>query len=91
MVEIFKTNVQKKSEASLVIAVIEQTFPGSCATFDLEDCDHVLRVHAAEKEISCESLIRIVADMGFNAEVLGDIPYSFEGLFDIFHADESNS
>ena len=44
VVEIFKTNVEKKTETNYVIAVIKRQFPSYKVNFDLEDCDNILRV-----------------------------------------------
>jgi len=44
MVEIFKTNVEEAQTAKKVIDLLLQHFPGSTVTFDLEDCDKVLRI-----------------------------------------------
>jgi tRNA G26 N,N-dimethylase Trm1 len=46
MIEIFKTNVQKKSETNHIIAVIKKQFPDYIINFDLEDCDRILRIEA---------------------------------------------
>jgi tRNA G26 N,N-dimethylase Trm1 len=50
MIEIFKTNVQKKSETNHIIAIIKKQFPDYVINFDLEDCDRILRVEAAKLE-----------------------------------------
>ncbi len=50
MIEIFKTNVQKKSETNYVIATIKKQFPDYIINFDLEDCDKILRVEAFKLE-----------------------------------------
>jgi hypothetical protein len=44
MVEIFKTNVQKKSDSNYIISIIKQQFPDCKINFDLEDCDRILRI-----------------------------------------------
>lgn len=50
MIEIFKTNVQKKSDASYIIAILKRKFPDYKINFDLEDCDKILRVETPEFE-----------------------------------------
>lgn len=50
MIEIFKTNVQKKSETNHIIAIIKKQFPDYAINFDLEDCDRILRVEAFKLE-----------------------------------------
>ena len=44
MAEIFRTDVKEPSQAQQFIIMLSQYFPGSRITFDLEDCDKVLRV-----------------------------------------------
>ena len=78
MVEIFKTNVTKSAQAQLLIKSIKRTFPGYTASFDLEDCDHVLRVQCATAEPDTERLVKLLHDFGLNAEILEDeIHYSY--------------
>jgi exoribonuclease R len=72
MVEIFKTNVRKRGEANLLIEQIERTFPECKASFDLEDCDHVLRIHCASREVKVDRLIALLNNFGYEAEILSD-------------------
>ncbi len=44
MIEVFKTNVQKKTHATKIINLLLQHLPDRRITFDLHDCDKVLRV-----------------------------------------------
>ena len=44
MVEVFKTNVQKKSQSKMLLSVLYEIFPSFKINFDLSDCDKVLRV-----------------------------------------------
>ena len=44
MIEIFKTNVQKKSDSNYIISIIKQQFTDCKINFDLEDCDRILRI-----------------------------------------------
>ncbi|TLV03171.1 hypothetical protein [Dyadobacter luticola] len=72
MVEIFKTNVEKPNQARILINLIQLTFNGYAATFDLEDCDKVLRIKSADCEICAKSVIRVIRQSGFQAEILED-------------------
>jgi hypothetical protein len=77
MVEIFKTNVRKRGQANLLIEQIERAFPGYSASFDLEDCDQVLRIHA-HQQIRAARLIALLNQFGFQAEILQDeLPFPF--------------
>ncbi|WP_439559630.1 hypothetical protein [Dyadobacter sp.] len=71
MVEVFKTNVLKQSQANLITASIERTFPDHRATFDLEDCDKVLRIKC-DGAICAERILSLVRNLGYEAEVLPD-------------------
>jgi len=55
MVEVFKTNVQDAGDASRIVAFLQERFPSCQVSFDLEDCDKILRIAGADvcaKEIS---------------------------------------
>lgn len=71
-VEVFKTNVSVAEEASMLIRQIHARFPGYKANFDLEDCDHILRVESGSDKIVAASLITLLRESGFHAEVLPD-------------------
>lgn len=73
MVEVFKTNVQQHVQARLLIDQIHRAFAGYCACFDLEDCDKVLTVRCDSPDIRSSSLIRLLQDFGFAAEIMDDI------------------
>lgn len=46
MVEVFKTNVQHTYTAATIVQHIEEMYAGAKASFDLEDCDRILRVES---------------------------------------------
>ena len=79
MVEIFKTNVQHRSQANGIITLIQAQFTDYQATFDLEDCDCVLRISTVSEPVSAEHIIQIIAAFGFHAELLQDT-YSLSEL-----------
>lgn len=71
MVEVFKTNVKTREQAEMVLACIHARF--SCrANFDLQDCDNILRVECREELCITDTLISMLRDLGFYAEVLPD-------------------
>ncbi|MCE6990116.1 hypothetical protein [Dyadobacter sp. CY323] len=72
MTEVFKTNVVKENQARIMIDLIQRTFTGYSATFDLEDCDKVLCVKSTTNAVCATSLIRLMQDFGYQAEVLKD-------------------
>jgi hypothetical protein len=44
MVEVFKTNVQKKTQRKMLLSILSKAFPSFKINLDLSDCDRVLRV-----------------------------------------------
>lgn len=68
MVEVFKTNVSKISQARVLIRKLREYFPKCRINFDLQDCDNILRVEG--KNISIEKITRILASRGYLCEVL---------------------
>ena len=68
MIEVFKTNVETSSDASNMVQMLLQHFPGSRINFDLQDCDRVLRVEG--KEFSVEKEIRLLKETGIYCTIL---------------------
>lgn len=72
MVEVFKTDVNHRMHANMLIEQIHKTFTGYKANFDLEDCDRILRVKSITGAVEARRLIRLLDELGFRAEVLPD-------------------
>jgi hypothetical protein len=72
MVEVFKTNVEHRDHANVLIEQIHESFTNYNANFDLEDCDRILRVKCATEPIQSLQLIKLLREFGFYAEVLED-------------------
>ena len=68
MVEVFKTNVQKKTESKMLLSVLSEAFPSFKINFDLSDCDKVLRVEG--DNIETLRIMFFVKEYGFNCEIL---------------------
>ncbi len=68
MVEVFKTNVQKKTQSKMLLSILSEAFPSLKINFDLSDCDKVLRVEGDNMETS--RIMIVVKEYGFNCEVL---------------------
>ena len=68
MVEVFKTNVQHRDLAEQLASILRTQFDFSRISFDLEDCDKILRVEG--KQIYAESVIEILSTHGLECEVL---------------------
>ncbi|MDB5247590.1 MAG: hypothetical protein JWQ40_1984 [Segetibacter sp.] len=72
MVEVFKTNVTDKHQATILVDQIHRSFTGYKANFDLEDCDKILRIASSTGYIQCSFLIELLNNFGCTAEVLPD-------------------
>ena len=72
MVEVFKTNVNERGHADMLIDLIHKTFIDYKANFDLWDCDKILRVECRTGLIITTPLIDLLKEFGFQAEVLPD-------------------
>lgn len=68
MIEVFKTNVENASDASNIVQVLLQHFPGSRVNFDLQDCDRILRVEG--KDFCVETILTFMKENGFHCSVL---------------------
>lgn len=68
MVEVFKTNVQKKAQSKMILSILSEAFPSFKINFDLSDCDKVLRVEGEDMEAS--RIIVLVKEYGFKCEIL---------------------
>ena len=68
MVEIFKTNVSKKSQSKLLLSALYKVFPLFKINFDLTDCDKILRVEG--EYIEREKIAVCMEDNGFQCEIL---------------------
>ncbi len=68
MVEIFKTNVEKFSQAQILLRALFKHFPGYKINFDLEDCDKILRVQG--ESISSDKIIQLLAGENYQCRVL---------------------
>jgi hypothetical protein len=69
-VEVFKTDVRDGKQAQALVRSIHQAYPTYRANFDLEDCDHILRVASHKEDVHPPSIILFLSRLGFQAEVL---------------------
>ena len=73
MVEVFKTDVRSRDYAKWLINRIHATFKDYQVNFDLEDCDHILRVKSGGSIIRSSCVIGLLLSLGCRAEVLEEI------------------
>ncbi len=72
MVEVFVTNVDEVDTANQILEKIHNAFTLYVATFDLSDCDRVLRVRSLLGEVDADAVITFVRHAGFHAAVMPD-------------------
>ncbi len=68
MIEVFKTNVETQETASSICGSICRRPGILSATFDLDDCDRILRVEGAV--IDNHHIKSLVEKMGYECQVL---------------------
>ena len=68
MVEVFKTNVQKKAQSKMLLCILSEAFPSLEINFDLSDCDKVLRVKGDNIEVL--RIVILVKEYGVKCEIL---------------------
>ena len=70
-VEVFKTDVRDTDDARMMVREIQTRLSDCSANFDLQDCDHVLRV-VCPHSLAPTSVMNVMKAFGFHAEVLPD-------------------
>jgi hypothetical protein len=73
MIEIFRTNIIRQKDANKILDKIHSAFPGYVANFDMDDCDHILRIKSHETLICQTTIIKLIENFGFFSEVLPDV------------------
>lgn len=68
MIEVFKTNIRRVSQAKKLIALLLQHIPGGRINVDMHDCDKILRVEACH--FLPATIIRLAKENGFVCSVL---------------------
>ncbi len=68
MVEVFKTNITEVAEANLVIVQLKQMLTNARISFDLDDCDKILRVES--QFIDCQDIVYLLKQLGYCCEIL---------------------
>ena len=68
MIEVFKTNVSDKEQASTLLDLLTQQFPGNKINFDLHDCDKILRIDGSDYIV--DDIMNLLNTQGFECEIL---------------------
>lgn len=75
MIEVFKTDVNEKEHARMLLDRIHTAFSHCRANFDLEDCDKILRVKGITGEEETWQIVSLVRSFGWHVEILPDDEY----------------
>jgi hypothetical protein len=78
MIEVFKTDVNEKEHARMLLDRIHRAFRHCRANFDLEDCDKILRVKGITGEEETWQIVSLVRSYGWHVEILPDDEF-FDG------------
>lgn len=78
MIEVFKTDVNEKEHARMLLDRIHIAFRHCRANFDLEDCDKILRVKGITGEEETWQIVSLVRSYGWHVEILPDDEF-FDG------------
>jgi hypothetical protein len=68
VVEVFKTSVNSKDESVHLLRQLHLHFPACKINFDLEDCDHILRIEG--RDICVQTVSEILTTQNFTCEQL---------------------
>lgn len=68
-VEVFKTNIEQGIEAEYLKEQLAKIYPQLQVNFDLEDCDHIIRI-AAHEVLPVDEVMELVLSLGYEIMVL---------------------
>lgn len=71
MIEVFKTDVTHQDQALFLLDLLRKTFADAIVTFDLEDCDKIMRFESTSA-VAIADVLWVVKAGGFMAEALPD-------------------
>jgi hypothetical protein len=74
MIVVFKTNVSTRESANFLLKKLSAAYPRGIISFDLDDCDKILRVETGTTRTKIERIINILTGHGFMCE---NLPISF--------------
>lgn len=69
-IKVYKTNVMERPQARSVITKIRKILPDCNVSFDLEDCDKVLRVENSKGPVDDAKIKMLMDSSGFKIEDL---------------------
>ncbi len=68
MIEVFSTNVLDETEAERIISILNLMMPSCRITYDLSDCDKILRI--AGDNILIHKVIEILNENNYKCKIL---------------------
>jgi len=71
-VEVYRTTVPSRLAADVLLQQLHWFFPGWCISFDLEDCDRVLRVETAGDPVPGDFIAGLLGQNGYQCAPLPD-------------------
>lgn len=71
-IEIYRTTVTSRPAAEALLGQLRRLFPGWYISFDLEDCDRVLRVASTGNPIPTDFIAGLLRQSGYLCEPLPD-------------------
>lgn len=69
-IKVYKTDVKEISRAEVILKAIREAIPGCEPSFDLEDCDRVLRVENDNAPVNDRTIRSLVQSSGYQIEEL---------------------
>lgn len=69
-VVVYKTDIADRNTADRIIDAIHHLVPGCEASFDLDDCDNVLRIKFTNGNQKMEGITGIIENYGYQIENL---------------------
>lgn len=71
IIEVFRTNIISENISEKIKVDIKSIFPNMEVNFDLEDCDHILRI-VGESYAEIKQVSNLVVNQGFICDPLPD-------------------
>jgi hypothetical protein len=71
-VEVFQTNVPNRRTAAALLRQLQQQFPTCRITFDLDDCDRILRVQSPAGPPDAPAVVAVLQASGYACSILPD-------------------
>lgn len=72
-IEVYRTTVTSAEQAAVVLKELSTSCPELTASFDLDDCDRILRLRSRRPGPACwDRAVAVIRNLGIGIEVLPD-------------------